>query len=286
MSFIKSPLTYPGAKSWAINQILPLVPRFEEYRECFLGGSSVYLSIKQTYPENKKYWVNDLYITLYNFYIQVQQNPDAVINQVMVWKNDFQDKGRQLQQFLKINAYSFNDIQKAAAYFTWNLTSFSGFGGFSESNFNKKFNDDRIGRLTEISKLLQGTKITNLDYSKLINAQPSDGIDDDNVFLFLDPPYYNVVSTELYGKKGDLHRYFDHYRFAKTMKDNRYKYKWLITYDDSNTVRRLFESWATIIPYEFTYTSRRVKTGHELFISNYLDELPKDKQKTIDNSWF
>lgn len=279
---VKSPLTYPGSKIWAIDKILPLVPRFEEYREPFVGGLNVFLAIKQDRGNNKRYWINDLYTTLYNFYLQIQQNPDVVIDQVLKWKNEFQYKGRQLQQFLKINAHTFNGIQKAAAYFTWNLTSFSGFGrGFSESNFNKKFNDDRIRRLTKISELLQGISITNLDYQKIVEAPP-DGIDEDNIFLFADPPYYNVISAELYGKKGDLHRYFDHQRFANVMR--KCKYPFLITYDNSNTIKRLFD-WANIVEWELTYTSRRVKTGKELFISNMDINNIKDKQKTIDDAW-
>lgn len=280
MSFIKSPLTYPGAKTWAMDQIMPLIPQFSEYREPFVGGGSVFLSIKQTYP-NRTYWINDLYVKLYNFYLQTQQNPIPVVEQVLKWKDEYQDRGRELQQYLKTNSFRFNDIQKAAAYFTWNLTSFSGFGrSFSESNFNKKFNDDRIERLKDISAILQDVKITNLDYEKLIEA-PSNGKD---IFLFCDPPYFNVYSAELYGDNGNLHRYFDHYRFARLMKDC--KYPFLITYDDSSVVRNLFK-WATIIPYEFTYTSRRVKTGKEVFITN-IDEIVKGiqtKQADILEAW-
>lgn len=39
---IKSPLRYPGGKSKAIKFIAPLIPKFKEYREPFLGGGSGY----------------------------------------------------------------------------------------------------------------------------------------------------------------------------------------------------------------------------------------------------
>jgi len=51
---VKSPLRYPGGKSRALKHILPIIPKFDEFREPFLGGGSVFLALKQKYP-NKKY---------------------------------------------------------------------------------------------------------------------------------------------------------------------------------------------------------------------------------------
>jgi len=39
---IKSPLRYPGGKSKAVNLIASLAPGFDEFREPFLGGGSVF----------------------------------------------------------------------------------------------------------------------------------------------------------------------------------------------------------------------------------------------------
>lgn len=280
---IKSPLTYPGAKGRAMEYIAPLIPKFKEYREGFVGGGSVYLYVKQIYP-GKIYWINDLYNKLYNFYIQIQKHPNDVIHQALIWKKQYGDgNGKLLQDYLKHNSYGFNDIQNAAAYYIWNQTSFSGFGrGFSQSNYDKKFNDERINGLKNISDLLQGTRITNLDYSNLVELPPQDGVDEKDVFGFYDPPYYNVEWPELYGTDGKLHKYFDHTRFAEVMK--KCKYNWLVTYDDSYMVRKLF-NWTNIIPWELTYTSRKIKTGKEVFISNFLDKIPKQKQRSIDDNW-
>ena len=61
---IKSPLRYPGGKSRALKLISKLLPEFDEYREPFLGGGSIFIYAKQRFP-NKKFWVNDLYFELY-----------------------------------------------------------------------------------------------------------------------------------------------------------------------------------------------------------------------------
>jgi DNA adenine methylase len=285
VSLIRSPLTYPGAKGNAMKYIAPLIPKFKEYRECFLGGGSVYLFVRQTYGNNKIYWINDLYGKLYNFWKQTQQYPDDMIKYMLTWKNEYEDQnGKLLQRFLRDSACRFGNTQKAAAYYTWNQTSFSGFGrGFSKSNYDKKFNEDRINGLKDISSLLQGTRITNLDYSKLIEMEPTNGIDNNDVFIFLDPPYQSVEWPELYGSDGNLHKYFDHNRFAETMR--KCKYPFLITYDDSPFIRKLFD-WTNIMPFEFTYTSRKIKMGKELLISNMEFEDIKHKnrkQQTMDD---
>lgn len=275
MSKIKSPLRYPGAKSRAISQIDPLIPEFKEYREPFIGGGSVYLSAIQKYGEDKKYWINDLYYPLYNFLKQTQQNVDIMIENILIWKGQ-SNNGHQLQQMLRINSHKFNDIQKGAAYYVLNRVAFSGLPrGCSEHGYNT-LTEDRIKSLRDISDLLHGTQITNLDYSKLVDA------DGDNVFLYCDPPYFNIKWPELYGKSGidNLHTKFDHQRFAETIK--KCKHKFLITYDDSNTVRKLFD-WANITEFSLQYTMRRAKIAKELFISNY--KFPENKQKLIDDAW-
>ena len=80
-----------------------------------------------------------------------------------------------------------------------------------------------------------------------------------------------------------MHKSFDHVKFANTMKNC--KHKWLITYDDSKYVRDLF-SFANIIPWELMYGMRNVaegsdQKGKELFISNYLQNLPEKQQLTL-----
>ena len=54
-NIIKSPLRYPGGKSRLAKSIVSLIPSFEEYREPFLGGGSIYVYLKQIYPDSK-YW--------------------------------------------------------------------------------------------------------------------------------------------------------------------------------------------------------------------------------------
>jgi len=263
---IKSPLRYPGGKSRAVETISKLIPDFDEFREPFLGGGSVFVYVKQRYP-NKTYWVNDIYSELYKFWIMTQEDVNALVEKVYEWRKQF-PIGKELFKFLNKNLTGFNDLEKAAAFFIFNRVTFSGTtlsGGYSESAFTGRFTESSIKRLNDLSKVINGSTITNYDYEELLKKEG------ENVFIFLDPPYYSATKSALYGKNGNLHKSFDHRRFAENMKQC--SHKWLITYDDSDYIRNLF-SFANIIPWNLTYGMRNItensdQTGKELFISNY-----------------
>ncbi len=263
---IKSPLRYPGGKSRAIKFITPLIPEFKEYREPFVGGGSVFVYLKQKYP-NRRFWINDIYENLYHFWKQLQQNPEKLIHQIQYWK-DNSEIGKDLHKYLIENIDSFDNLNKAAAFFVFNRITFSGTtesGGFSNAAFNKRFTQSSIKRVKQLSWILSKTKITNLDYQRVLEAEG------EKVFIFLDPPYYSATKSALYGKNGNLHKIFNHERFAEVLKNT--KHKWLITYDDSEYIRDLF-SFGNIKEWNLTYGMRNVgdngnQKGKELFISNY-----------------
>lgn len=275
---IKSPLRYPGGKSRSVDLISTIIPEFDEYREPFLGGGSIFIYAKQRFP-NKIYWINDLYYELYKFWEMSQKDVEALIDKIYQWRNQF-PIGKELHNFLNKNLTTFNDLERGAAFFIYNRITFSGTslsGGFSEGAFTGRFTESSIKRLREFAKVINGSKITNLDYEELLKK------DGENVFIFLDPPYYSATKSALYGKNGNMHKSFDHVKFADNMK--KCNHKWLITYDDSEYVRALF-SFANIIPWELMYGMRNVtegseQKGKELFISNYLEELPRKQQLTL-----
>lgn len=275
---IKSPLRYPGGKSRSVDLISTIIPEFDEFREPFLGGGSIFIYAKQRFP-NKTFWVNDLYFELYKFWEMTQKDVDALIDKIYEWRNQF-PIGKELHKFLNENLANFNDLERGAAFFIYNRITFSGTslsGGFSEHAFTGRFTESSIQRLNQFAKVINGSTITNLDYEELVKREG------ENVFIFLDPPYYSATKSALYGKNGNMHKSFDHVKFAENMKNC--KHKWLITYDDSEYIRNLF-SFANIMPWELMYGMRNVtagadQKGKELFISNYLEALPEKQQLTL-----
>lgn len=275
---IKSPLRYPGGKSRSVDLISTIIPEFDEFREPFLGGGSIFIYAKQRFP-NKTFWINDLYFELYKFWEMTQKDVDALIDKIYEWRYQF-PVGKELHKFLNENLANFNDLERGAAFFIYNRITFSGTslsGGFSEGAFTGRFTESSIQRLNQFAKVINGSTITNLDYEELVKR------DGENVFIFLDPPYYSATKSALYGKNGNMHKTFDHVKFAENMKNC--NHKWLITYDDSPYIRELF-SFANIMPWELMYGMRNVtagadQKGKELFISNYLEALPEKQQLTL-----
>lgn len=279
---IKSPLRYPGGKSKAIHRIVELVPKFEEFREPFVGGGSLFIYLKQKYPD-RRYWINDLYQPLAKFWQMCQSDLGKVVNKVLEWREEFSD-GKDLHRFLTENYLKFNDIEMASAFFILNRITFSGTsdsGGYSEQAFRRRFTISCIDRLKALRDILPKTRITNLDYEEVVNSAGND------VFIFLDPPYYSTAKSALYGKNGHLHKNFDHQRFMEIMR--RCKHKWLITYDDSEFIRDLF-SFANIRSWNLTYGMRNVtlesnQTGKELFISNYSFKERDKERNEVDSKY-
>ncbi|MBW4556770.1 MAG: DNA adenine methylase [Trichormus sp. ATA11-4-KO1] len=266
---IKSPLRYPGGKSKAINQIIKYLPEgFSEFREPFVGGGSVFIYLKQKFPE-LKIWINDLNCELFLFWKFAQSDLSQLVTEIRRIKDKYQDGKLIFTELTSVNINNLSDFERAIRFFVLNRITFSGTvesGGFSQEAFHQRFTYSSIERLEKLESILtENVKITNLDYSDLLTSEDKD------IFIFLDPPYFSATKSKLYGKNGDLHSIFDHQRFAEILKQSHHQ--WLITYDDSPQIRENFQ-WANISQWELqygmnNYKQSRAAKGKELFLSNY-----------------
>ncbi|MDR0676183.1 MAG: DNA adenine methylase [Elusimicrobiota bacterium] len=127
----------------------------------------------------------------------------------------------------------FTDFERAVRFFILNRTTFSGTvdsGGYSEKAFQDRFTYSSIERIKLLENILVDVSILNKSYEYIIFEKC------ENVFIFLDPPYYRQSKSRLYGKKGDLHIFFDHQKFADDMK--KCNHKWLITLDNTDKIKK------------------------------------------------
>ncbi|WP_321417205.1 DNA adenine methylase [uncultured Methanomethylovorans sp.] len=269
---VKTALRYPGGKTRALKEILPLIPiDIEEFRDPFVGGGSVFLAVKQT-TNASIFRINDLNYDLYCFWKQVKDNNNELVKELLEIKKNSSD-GRKLYSDLKYQSLEqSSEFEVAVRFFVLNRITFSGLscsGGYSKQSFEKRFTVSSIERLNALSSIIQNVEITNKGYEKLINTN------EDDVFIFLDPPYLNARNSKLYGNNGHLHTAFDHKTFAKRMK--KCECRWLITCDDTPEIREMFD-FAQIESWELQYgvnnmkkpdTSCKSKIGKELFIFNY-----------------
>lgn len=263
-----SPLRYPGGKSRVAKRIATLFPDFEEYREPFLGGGSVFLEVAKLKPE-ARFWLNDLYPEVANFWKVVVNDLGNLVQEVKNLKR-LEPDGRILYNFLR-NFEPSSDCERAARFFVLNRITFSGTidsGGYSQQAFDHRFTQTSIERLADLAFLNQiDIRVTCEDYSNALEERGS------GVILFLDPPYI-TRAQRLYGKGGNLHRTFDHERFARTVLET--EHSWLVTYNDGATVGQLLPKserlthlqWQQHYPMKSPLGAQKPK-GQELIIANF-----------------
>jgi len=261
-----------------VQRLLALVPDvFDEYREPFVGGGSFFVCLRQKYPEVRM-WINDLNTELFYFWKCAQEDSVKLAGEIMRLKLERVDGRELFYELLGMNTSTMGDFERAVRFFVLNRITFSGVveaGGYSEGAFVGRFTKSSIERVALLGKILEGVKITNMDYKELLK----DG--DRRTFTFLDPPYLVATKSKLYGRNGILHESFDHTEFAEEMKKCRHS--WLITYDDSPEIRQNFQ-FACIHRWELqygmnNYRQEKAEKGAELFISNY--QLPMDHDMRV-----
>ena len=273
MKQLKTPLRYPGGKSRACTKMEPYFPDlrdFKEFREPFLGGGSVAIHVSKKYP-TLKIWVNDLYEPLVNFWKTLQDDGYALYKRLQELKSRFPDQESARGLFLEakdlVNDDSVSPLYRACSFYVINKCSFSGLT--ESSSFSKQASDNNftmrgIEKLQGYTQIIQDWKITNLPYEQLLS-------DDKSVFTYLDPPY--DIGSNLYGRKGNMHKSFDHDSFAANC--DRFIGPQLVSYNSSQLVKERFKGYE-VSEFDLTYTMRSVgeymreqKERKELLLFNY-----------------
>jgi len=272
---LKTPLRYPGGKSRALSKLFQYIPDLKDYKtyhEPFLGGGSVALEVCKRYP-HLDIWVNDLYEPLYNFWRVLQDNGNEIKNILLQLKQRHPDPSsakhlfNDAKEYLAKELSDSEDIHRAVSFYVVNKCSFSGLtesSSFSKQASDSNFSLNGIEKLTDYQALIGNWKITNLSYEQLLT-------DDRQTFTYLDPPY--EIKSNLYGKRGNMHKGFNHDHFA--IKCDRFIGPQLVSYNSSQLIQDRFDGW-TAAEFAHTYTMRSVGSYNtdqasrkELVLFNY-----------------
>ena len=279
MKSLKTPLRYPGGKSRAVTKMDPYFPdlrNYVEFREPFLGGGSVALYVTKKYP-NLKITVNDLYEPLMNFWVQLQQFGEELTDKIRQYKSTHPepDSARELFNNSKesVNDGNLDIIERAAAFYIVNKCSFSGLtesSSFSAQASSNNFSMRGIEKLPGYSSLISNWHINQYSYEHLMKNDIHDGL-----FMYLDPPY--DIKDNLYGRKGSMHKGFDHDNFAADC-DQHSHIDMMVSYNSDQLVKDRFKGW-NATEFKHTYTMRSVgeymREQHqrkELLLFNYTKE--------------
>ena len=269
-----------------MEQFFPDFSRYKEFREPFLGGGSVALHISKMYPQ-LSIWVNDLYEPLVNFWQTIQDDGQNLQDMIWSLKNKYPERDSARELFVqakeKINNEELSSRERAAYFYIVNKCSFSGLtesSSFSAQASESNFSYRGIEKITGYQQIIENWKISNVSYEDLLT-------DWNGAFIYLDPPY--DIKDNLYGKKGDMHKRFDHDKFAEDC--DRHTAHMMVSYNSSQLVKDRFKDW-TATEFDLTYTMRSVgeymrdqQQRKELLLLNYgterLVELYKpDKEKS------
>jgi len=272
---LKTPLRYPGGKSRAVTKMAQYFPDMREYiefREPFLGGGSVAIHMTKMYP-HLKITVNDLYEPLINFWSNLQMFSDDLYKELKDLKTTHcnPDSARCLFAEMKdiINNSKYTNLERAVAFYVVNKCSFSGLtesSSFSAQASDSNFSMRGIEKLPEYSEIISHWHINQYSYEYCFRTGIHDGL-----FMYLDPPY--DIKDNLYGKKGEMHKSFDHDQFADDCSQS--SVHQLISYNSDQLVKDRFKGW-NAGEFDLTYTMRSVgeymkdqQTRKELLLFNY-----------------
>lgn len=271
---INSPFRWPGGKFYARKIIEAYIPPHDYYVEPFLGGGSVFF-----HKPKVDSWLNDLDSELMNCYKNIKKN---VVEMMNTLEGEMATKDR--HSYYKNEFKPQNALDRAVRYYYLNRTSYSGimkevncYWGYGDKYSMRPENWGR--QLVRNHKKLQKVKLTSLDFEDIFDNLPKDK----NIFMFVDPPYFNADQSKFYQQSFDLR---DHERLAKRLRKLPRNIFFLLTYDNSAEVRELY-SWANQVrEHEWNYVvsrtddqkrNKKLKDGYsaprgkgkEVFIFNY-----------------
>ncbi|MFW9810355.1 MAG: DNA adenine methylase, partial [Candidatus Thorarchaeota archaeon] len=288
MSKTLLPFRYAGGKFYALKLLRPFWKAVEhdEYREPMVGGASVFFTKRPA----KYNWLNDIDPNLMTTY-RVMADPRQRMQLVKRVTSEVASPERH-KEVQDIEPES--DLDVAFKYFYLNRTSFSGKMASPSWGYRPKRSlppERWHERINPCGERLESVTLTNLDYSKVIEAPKSGS----SVLMFVDPPYFKPRQNSHYAYSFDQS---EHEKLAGILR--RTKHNFFLTYDDCDEVRELYD-WAEIHPLEFVYRidnsqarDGKRKWGSEIVITNYsiesykttrlTEQVPKREELPLESS--
>ncbi|WP_270346209.1 DNA adenine methylase [Enterococcus thailandicus] len=222
---LTSPIRWSGSKRKIIKHILPLIDATQDcYVEPFLGSATMLINIL---PKNyyKEYFVNDINSDLINFFIQLRDTPDSLIEQIFdISKNynSFPDIEKKQGYYYELRSY-YNNFQMnkiTRASFFWFLTK-TCFNGVYRVNKQGKYNvpfgkkekaNFDLELFFQISSSIKNVSFSNLDYLDFLRQLANKDLLQKS-FIYLDPPYM-PETAQTQKQKIYTSNFFQHDRFS------------------------------------------------------------------------
>ena len=191
---------WAGGKNGLINSLVSFIPKnFNSYFEPFVGGGALFFYLKNLNILNsKKIYLNDKNVELINAYKQIKINPNKLLEELEILKNNHSK-----EYFYKIrnldrdfDFYSLSEVFRAARFIYLNKTCFNGLCRYNaKGNFNTPMGSYKNPKIYDkdlifsVHEVLKNVSITNKDFEVVsLKAKKGD-------FVYFDPPYYPLNKT-------------------------------------------------------------------------------------------
>jgi DNA adenine methylase len=281
-----SPLRYPGGKA----PFAPFIAKVMEvngvvgghYLEPYAGGAGVALDLLFQGHASHIH-INDADPAVYAFWMSVTKHPDELLGLLASTPITI-DEWFKWRSVLREDCKA-SLVEKGFATLFMNRTNRSGIlkagviGGKSQEGAYKldaRFKKDVISaRILAVAKRAKDITVYSEDSLALLKRckefLPKESL------IYLDPPYY-VKGKGLYR---NYYEHDDHVAIAKAIKAKGFKRHWVVSYDNTDEIRVLYQL-INERTYGLNYTAQRRYVGNEvMFFSDDLvvpnESIPQTK---------
>ncbi len=268
-----SPLRYPGGKA----RLATLLASFMEangckeegrYYEPFAGGSGAALRLLGE-GRTSELFLNDADPCIYAFWSIVLSEPDRFVECLLNIPLTIDEWRKQRSVYAEPNAHSVFDVGFATFYLnrcnrSGILSGAGPIGGYSQegkwrldARFNKK---KLIAQILSLKRYRDSIHFYNLDAIDFLTSYLPRGRKREEVFVYLDPPYYYA------GKRLYLNYYKDKEHLALAKYILRQKtLKWVMTYDRSDFIGKIYNSCDEFY-FSLRYSLQKKQEASELLV--------------------
>ena len=248
------------------------------YAEPYAGGCGLALSLLYGGFVSDIH-INDIDPVIWSFWNSVLKETDALVD--LVEKTPVTVDEWRYQRAVNKAQDLDNPLSLGFSAFFLNRTNRSGvigsggiIGGLRQTGnylINCRFNrEDLVRRIRRVSKYadrIQLSRLDGLDFiDHCVTTLPS------NTFLFIDPPYFKK-GPELYT---NFYKPEDHAALAARVLD--VKSPWIVTYDDTHEIRRLYNKRRQYI-FGINYSLNEKRVGNELLVASKGLRIPSDTRE-------
>lgn len=268
-----SPLRYPGGKACLSNFISDIIHlngiKGGTYLELYVGGAGAALNLLFADVVGHIH-INDFDYHIYAMWHSILNHPQAFINRINRYDVTIEEWHRQKAIFDLGRRADLIDLGYST--FFLNRTNRSGIllkagpiGGFDQTGnykidvrFNKK---ELITRIKAIASRSNDITLTNLDAQEILGNLHAYHLNNRNLFLYMDPPYYNK-GKDLYMNN---YRHEDHLQLSTTIQTLPNNLNWLISYDNVREIKDMYKDFR-MSTFNLSYTVQTKKVGSELLL--------------------